>query len=166
MDLNSLATQPFTYPEVGATASARLPAGYHHIDVRRGIGTGRDRFEQAAAAVLRFGIQRGAGLRVTASSDIAEAGTVLVVRIGIVKAPCRVIYVVDEPNRRGFAYGTLAGHPEAGEELFSVEYDSDHDVVDVVIRAFSRPATWWARAGRPITVLMQRIVTKRYLRAV
>jgi uncharacterized protein (UPF0548 family) len=31
------------------------------------------------------------------------------------KAPVRVVYVVDEPTRRGFAYGTLPGHPESGE---------------------------------------------------
>jgi uncharacterized protein (UPF0548 family) len=29
-----------------------------------------------------------------------------------VKAPCRLVYVTDEVNRFGFAYGTLPGHPE------------------------------------------------------
>lgn len=166
MDLTELATQPLTYREVGGTAAAQLPDGYHHIAARTRIGTGRARFEQAAAAVLRYGMQRGAGLHVTASSDVAAVDTVLVVRIGFLRAPCRVVYVVDEANRRGFAYGTLPGHPEAGEELFTVEYDPDHDAVYAVVRAFSRSATWWSRAGRPVSALVQRIVTRRYLRAV
>jgi uncharacterized protein (UPF0548 family) len=34
-----------------------------------------------------------------------------------------VVYVVDEHDRRGFAYGTLRGRPESGEELFAVGYD-------------------------------------------
>ena len=166
MDLTGLATQPLSYPEVGGTAAARLPDGYHHIEVSARIGAGRPRFERAAAAVLRYGMQRGAGLRVTASSDVAAVDSVLVVRMGIIRAPCRVVYVVDEANRRGFAYGTLPGHPESGEELFAVQYDPDHDAVYAVVRAFSRSATWWSRAGRPVTALLQRIVTRRYLRAV
>ncbi len=31
-----------------------------------------------------------------------------------VHAPCRVVRIVDAPSRRGFADGTLAGHPERG----------------------------------------------------
>jgi uncharacterized protein (UPF0548 family) len=34
--------------------------------------------------------------------------------------PCRVVYVVDEPRRAGFAYGTLPGHPEIGGERVGV----------------------------------------------
>ncbi|KAN90293.1 hypothetical protein Z584_03217, partial [Mycobacterium tuberculosis variant bovis B2 7505] len=50
VDLNALADLPLTYPEVGATATGRLPAGYNHLDVSTQIGTGRQRFEQAADA--------------------------------------------------------------------------------------------------------------------
>jgi len=31
--------------------------------------------------------------------------------------------------------------------------------------AFSRHATWWSRLGAPITAVIQRVVTDRYLRA-
>jgi uncharacterized protein (UPF0548 family) len=41
---------------------------------------------------------------------------------------------VDEPGRRGFAYGTLPGRPETGEEAFVVEKTNDD--VYLVIRAF------------------------------
>ncbi|MGV0815453.1 DUF1990 domain-containing protein [Mycolicibacterium boenickei] len=162
MKLHDLAQRSLTYPEVGATAG-ELPAGYRHIRASAVIGTGRERFERAGADVLRWGMQRGAGLRVQATAESAAVGTELVVRIGPIPAPCRVVYVLDETDRRGFAYGTLAGHPESGEELFSVRYDPATDAVHAEVVAFSRPATWWSRLGGPVTRLLQRVVTRRYL---
>lgn len=162
MKLHDLEQRSLTYPEVGATAGD-LPAGYRHIRASEPIGTGRDRFERAGAEVLRWGMQRGAGLRVQATAEAAAVGTELVVRIGPVPAPCRVVYVLDEADRRGFAYGTLAGHPESGEELFSVRYDPATDTVHAEVVAFSRPATWWSRLGGPVTQLLQKVVTRRYL---
>jgi uncharacterized protein (UPF0548 family) len=35
-----------------------------------------------------------------------------------------VIYVVDQADQFGFAYGTLPGHPEMGEVAFTVSQDS------------------------------------------
>ena len=157
---------PLTYREVGATASGELPAGYHHQHVERQIGTGATRFEQAAEAVMRWGMQRGSGLRVRASSEVAVVDAVLVVRMGLLSAPCRVVYVVDEQNRRGFAYGTLPGHPESGEELFTVRYDPADDGVYAEVVAFSRHATWWSKTAGPLTSVLQRIMTKRYVSAV
>ena len=90
----------------------------------------------------------------------------VVVGLGPVRAPCRVVYVVDEPDRRGFAYGTLPGHPESGEELFAVRHDPADDAVYAEVVAFSRHATWWSRAAGPVTSLIQRIVTARYVEAV
>lgn len=80
------------------------------------------------------------------------------------KVPARVVYVVDEPLRKGFAYGTLPGHPERGEEAFIVEYRDD-DSVWLTIRAFSRPSSWLFWVGYPIVRLMQEIYTSRYERA-
>jgi uncharacterized protein (UPF0548 family) len=81
-----------------------------------------------------------------------------------VRAVCRVVYVVDEPDRVGFAYGTLPGHPESGEESFILERLDG--VTRFSVRAFSRPATQLARFGGPVTSLAQRIMTARYLVAV
>jgi uncharacterized protein (UPF0548 family) len=41
------------------------------------------------------------------------------------RAPCRVIYTITEPRRKGFAYGTLPGHPESGEEAFTISQCDD-----------------------------------------
>lgn len=162
-DLDGLA---LTYPEVGATKDPVLPPGYHHVHATAYIGSGRDRFERAAEAVLRYGMLRGAGVRVHATTPIAAVGTSVLGRLGPIPAPCRVVYVLDEPDLRGFAYGTLPGHAESGEERFAVRYEPASGSVYAEVIAFSRHATWWSRLAGPGTALVQRVVTRRYLRAV
>jgi uncharacterized protein (UPF0548 family) len=71
---------------------------------------------------------------------------------------------VEEPNRRGFAYGTLPGHPESGEEAFFVER-TPQDQVWLDIRAFSRPARLYSRLGGPMTRKVQGLITDRYIDA-
>jgi uncharacterized protein (UPF0548 family) len=78
--------------------------------------------------------------------------------------PARVVYVIDEPDRRGFAYGTLPGHPERGEEAFVVERQPDGSVW-LVIRAFSRPSSPLMWIGYPVARLLQAFYTARYERA-
>lgn len=84
-----------TYREAGATAGV-LPPGYHHL--RRGamIGSGAAAFAGAAQALLTWQMHVRAGLRVAASSAIAEPGSVLLLGLGAgparISAPCRVIY--------------------------------------------------------------------------
>jgi uncharacterized protein (UPF0548 family) len=158
---------PLTYDEVGATGDGRtLPPGYHHVRRSTRIGSGRARFDEAADAVLRYGMLRGAGVRVVATTDVAEVGTLVLGKLGPIAAPCRVIYIIDEADCRGFAYGTLPGHAESGEERFAVRYHPDTDAVSAEVVAFSRHATWWSRLGAPVATLVQRVVTERYLRAV
>jgi uncharacterized protein (UPF0548 family) len=161
--LSDLAGLPLTYAEVGATAGP-LPAGYHHVQRSAVIGHGRHRFQEAADKGMRWGMLRGAGLRVEATTAVAAVGSQVIVQLGPVRAPCRVVYVVDEPVRRGFAYGTLPGHAESGEERFVVRYDPAADEVYAEVTAFSRHATWWSRLGSPVTSVAQRVVTDPYLR--
>lgn len=164
MKLSDLAAKSLTYTEVGATATA-MPSGYHHLRKSSVIGHGRNHFDHLAAKGMHWGMLRGAGLRVEATTPVAEVGAEVLVHLGPLIAPCRVVYVVDEPDRRGFAYGTLPGHPESGEELFLVRYDPPTGDVVAEVAAFSRHATWWSRLGAPITSLMQRLITDRYLQA-
>jgi uncharacterized protein (UPF0548 family) len=162
-----LAGTELTYLEVGATAGG-LPRRYHHLNCRVSIGHGRQLFTDAAEAVQAWHVQVAAGLKVSVSSPTAVPGTDLVLGIGIgplrLDAPCRVVYAVDEPRRRGFAYGTLAGHPESGEEAFMVEHHAD-DTVTFTITAFSRPATPLAKLAGPFGRIAQHLITARYLRA-
>ena len=85
-------------------------------------------------------------------------------RLGPIKVPCRVVYVVDEPTRQGFAYGTLPGHPERGEEALVIDRNDDGSV-SFSVTAFSRHATLLTRLGGPVGRLAQNFVTERYLGA-
>jgi uncharacterized protein (UPF0548 family) len=70
----------------------------------------------------------------------------------------RIVYQLEDgqPIRRfGFAYGTLPGHIERGEERFSIEWLPD-DTVWYDIRAFSRPRHWLVRLGYPLARRLQR----------
>jgi uncharacterized protein (UPF0548 family) len=80
------------------------------------------------------------------------------------RIPCRVVYTISEADRRGFAYGTLPGHPEQGEEAFLVTITGGTEV-HFRIRAFSRPATLPARLGGRLTRLVQQYATDRYVKA-
>jgi uncharacterized protein (UPF0548 family) len=157
-----------TYREAGATEGT-LPPGYYHLHRSVTIGSGPQAFTAAATALGDWQVHSLAGLRVSASSATAEPGSVLVLGLGRaairISAPCRVIYVVDEPDRRGFAYGTLPGHPESGEEAFIIGYHQDATVT-FTITAFSRPASPLAKAAGPPGRAIQRNITNRYLRAV
>ena len=71
---------------------------------------------------------------------------------------CSSDLVVDEegPVRRyGFAYGTLPGHAESGEEQFTVEWHERDDSVRYDILAFSRPQQLLPRLGYPFTRRVQ-----------
>lgn len=80
------------------------------------------------------------------------------------RAAVRVVCIVDEPRRVGFAYGTLHGHPYSGEEAFIVEHRED-DSVWLVLRSFSRASNGFYRLLSPVLRAQQRRYTKRYLRA-
>ncbi len=157
-----------TYPEVGATRDPVLPGGYRQIQARARIGVGPRVYAAAARALRGFDMQRQAGLRVRTDSPAAAVGAEVTLGFGIgplrLWAPCRVLWVVDEPDRYGYGYGTLAGHPESGEESFLVSLADDE--VWFEVRAFSRPARWFTRIGGPAGHLVQDLVTDRYRAAV
>lgn len=165
--VRQLASAELTYHHAGAT-KATLPAGYHQQHAARVIGNGAETFGAAAAELLSWQAHLRAGLRVTASAATAESGTVVLLGIGVgplrMNAPCRVVYTITEPQRQGFAYGTLPGHPESGEEAFTISRRDDGLVV-FTITAFSRPATTAARVAGPLGLLIQRHFTQVYLRA-
>ncbi|HYK71371.1 MAG TPA: DUF1990 domain-containing protein [Streptosporangiaceae bacterium] len=156
-----------TYDDVGATAGT-LPSGYHHLRVSRLVGSGADAFVAATAALFSWQVHLHAGLRVTASAAVAAPGIAVLLGIGAgparIRAACRVVYTVNESARQGFAYGTLPGHPESGEEVFIIEHRDDDGVV-FTITAFSRPATAATRAAGPIGRRVQQYITSRYLGA-
>lgn len=103
-----------------------------------------------------------------ASACRVARDVVVLMRLGIaglgLVIPCRVVYEIAEERRTGFAYGTLPGHPERGEESFVIEL-LDDDLVRVHIIAFSQPARWFTRMAEPIARQAQALMTDRYARA-
>jgi uncharacterized protein (UPF0548 family) len=160
-----LRAAPFNYEHVGETAHERRVAGYGWMD--RSTTLRRTDFEAAASDLLSWRLQERAGLRVQASESPLQTDTVVLMRLGIgplsLRIPCRVVYVIDQPHLRGFAYGTLPGHPEAGEERFVLEQHVD-ETISLTITAFSRPASRLSRLGGPVTRRVQEVMTVRYLR--
>lgn len=166
-DLGNWIGASVTYDEIGATRGT-LPSDAHVSRAERVVGRGESDFRTIGDAILRYEMHRGAGLTVRASTPSARVGTVMMCSawfLGPIRVPCRVVYVVDEPDCSGFAYGTLPGHPESGEELFAVEWRADDSVV-ATICAFSRPGRWYIRLGGPIARTVQALMTRRYLNAV
>lgn len=163
----ALQSAELTYTEVGGSRGD-LPPGYHHVVREVPLGVGNQRFARAAEDLFSWQLQRRAGVRVLASSPRVRVGAVAILLLGVgrvaVRAPVRVVYVIDQPHLKGFGYGTLPGHPERGEEAFVVELRPDGAVI-CRITAFSRPATWLTKLGGPLATQVQSWVTGRYLQS-
>lgn len=159
-----LRAAPFTYAPVGATPEPQ--PGFRNFTRQRRL-VRRD-FDAAVEDLMTWRLHERSGLHVRASDRRARPGTVVQMTLGVgsvgVTVPCRVVQVIDQAQRAGFAYGTLPGHPESGEESFLVERRPDGSVA-FTITAYSCPATVLARLGGPITTAIQAGMTGRYLRS-
>lgn len=78
--------------------------------------------------------------------------------------PVLVVYLVDEPERIGFAYGTTGDAPESGEESFILEHRED-DSVWLTIRSVLQPNGGLRRLFAPAVRKRRRELTTRELRA-
>jgi uncharacterized protein (UPF0548 family) len=148
---------PISFPFVGATAGVP-PRGYVVDHTRVLLGAGEQAFESARRA-LKAWRQFDLGWVEAAPREtpIREREVIAIVAhaMGLwwLNA-CRIVQVIDEqgPMRRfGFAYATLPGHVERGEERFLVELDSRDASVWYDILAISRPRHPLAWMGYPIS---------------
>ncbi|KRC62479.1 hypothetical protein ASE14_01170 [Agromyces sp. Root81] len=197
--------QSVTYGAIGATLAPDLlrypPAGYRPAEDSVRLGSGIERFERAAEALMTWGIQRGSGFEVSDISTGTGAqypgivydaegaplteqpaprieerfgadGTPYIAagmtatlerkrRFGVETTPVLVVYVIDEPDRIGFAYGTTADGPESGEESFILER-RDGDTVWLTIRSLLATSS---AVGAPMQRKRRRELTKLELRA-
>ncbi|MFF5187059.1 DUF1990 family protein [Streptomyces sp. NPDC000345] len=153
----------FTYDDVGATRDRPgfSPPGFRSLHVRTRLGEGHDLFSRAAEAVMTWEMHRAMGVGVETSAQRAAPGVdVTITLAGLIKAPCRVVWTAEEPRRAGWAYGTLSGHPESGEESFVVDRTGD-GTVWLTVSAFSRAAKWYTRAGGPATRGLQQAYARK-----
>lgn len=77
----------------------------------------------------------------------------------------RVILVVEEPRRVGFALGTVGHSVVSGEEYFLLEW-RDNDEVWFTVRAFDRPVAPLYRAFKALVRRRRRELFTRYLQAI
>jgi len=158
---------PYSYVEIGATKTIP-PQGYDIDHNRIQLGTGREVFTRAKEAVRRWEMFNLGWLQLrTPAAPIAVDTTVAVLAhvwsIWILNA-CRIVYVIDDTGPIdifGFAYGTLPGHVERGEERFTVQWNHADDSVWYDLLAFSRPNHWLTRLG----YLYVRRLQKRFAQA-
>ena len=152
--------QNFSYSEVGRSREA-APTGYNLDHNRIKLGEGTESFQRAKQAIRQWKMFDFPWLQLCWPDSPTEVGTtvaVLVSHLGFWSLNAsRIVYVVDEPGpteKYGFAYGTLPGHAEVGEERFTVEFDSADQSVWYDIYAFSRP-TALARLAYPFARSLQ-----------
>ena len=149
----------FSYPEIGATRNDP-PSGYNIDRNRIKIGVGPEAFKKAKTAIRNWKMFGMNWVTLTQSDTPIEVGrtvAILVEHFGFYSLnAARIVYVIDDEDRFGFAYGTLKEHGEIGEERFSVEFDELTGEVWYYIYAFSRPGSLLAKLGYPLTRYLQK----------
>lgn len=143
----------------------------HHLDVGPA-----DLFPLAREAVLTWGLQEGAGVIVRPvrrvhlgqvvdlrlnpvwpTSPRRSRGRDLTLRVG----SCVVTEVINEESRAGFAYRTLPGHLESGDQTFLVEQRSSGRLVTTIV-SDSVPGHPLFAAAASLSVAAQRMMARRY----
>ena len=156
----------YLYSALGMTRSDEAPAGYR-VE-RRSVLLADDEtaWGRAVTGLRMWEAHRVAGAHVFPPEAPILEGTTVLVTLGVpgctMVAPCRVVYVIDEPDAFGFGYGTLSGHPEEGEESFLIRRIDGKVHFEVV--AMSRPASLLTRLGGPLARRVQSRMTERYLK--
>ena len=156
--LRSQAQLGYTYPDTGATA-AIPPVNYVVDHTRVRLGIGNEVFQRAKKSLAGWKQFDLGWLKAAPADTPIRAGEVVAVAACVLGLwsinAARIVYVVDQPRRFGFAYGTLPGHVEQGEERFLVEQSEDETVwYDIV--AFSRPRHILTKIGYPFVRRLQK----------
>jgi uncharacterized protein (UPF0548 family) len=160
---------PLSYQPIGlaknggaAVAGASASRDGFQIDEHVAIvGSGDAAFARATTALIQWRHYELGWLDVSPKPAPIVPGTVVAVSVSHLGFwslnGCRVVYSIGSPGDStfGFAYGTLANHAEAGEEIFQVSLDPDTGEVSYLIRAASKPRAVLARLGTPVVRRLQ-----------
>jgi uncharacterized protein (UPF0548 family) len=154
--------KPFSYAEVGASKEG-APRGYNLDHNRIKLGEGAESFALARRAIQNWQMFNLGWVEVLEKDAPIAVGTcalVIVRHFGFYSLNLsRIVYVLEEEapvKRYGFAYGTLEGHAERGEERFTVEWNPQDNSVYYDLLAFSQPRHPLARLGYPVSRMLQK----------
>jgi uncharacterized protein (UPF0548 family) len=154
---------PFNYAEVGRSLGP-TPAGYVANHGRVRLGRGEETFKKAIEALRNWKMFDLDWVSLCWPEVDIEAGTTVATlarHFGFWSLhPARIVFLVDDDDERtrrsGFAYGTLQGHGERGEETFIIEQLRADDSVWYDLRSFSRPGQRLTTLGYPIARMLQK----------
>ncbi len=141
-----------SYADVGGTLRNELPDGFNRLDRSFRLGRGQACFERATEALGRWSCFNLPWIHlVTNGSPGTGRGLALVVRLfGFWSVNCCRVVAWDPGlsnlRRWNLVVGTTSHHMVSGEELVSVEWSDDDDVI-FRIQSFSRPQIRIARLG-------------------
>lgn len=153
---------PKTSQKPKAAKTLKTPKGYTLDYYSIAIGEGDQVWQKAKEALQQWQHFPPSFTKIYQNTPdttkIAE-GNVVVVMIYILglwwRNTAKIVYTFDEPNRFGFAYGTLQDHAEKGEEAFWISKDKDSNIT-YHIHAISKPKFWAAKLAYPLTRKYQR----------
>ena len=156
---------PFTYAQPGVTRTQEFPDGFCVDRQRSLLGYGEETYESAKDALRGWSMfpRELTELYWPDQSIRVGAHVAVLFRAGPIWSlnPCRVVYVLDDSqatdgvHRFGFAYGTLDGHLESGEERFQVSWNQSDGAVHYDLLAVSRPHHALTRIGYPYARVVQ-----------
>ena len=170
-----MTARQLSYDCVGVTVRSELvpTAGFRAFERSVRVGTGEEGWRRAGQELFAWAVKTRSGFAVQdAGRDVAGRAEVgvdywLAARLGPwrVREPVRVVAIVDEPDRIGYAYGTLEGHPISGEEAFLLSRRDDGSVW-FTLRSITRaPTSGRWRVLFPAVLVAQRYYRRRYLKA-
>ena len=149
----------FTYRQVGQTRTNDRVPGFNNDFNFIELGRGEAVWQAAKAAIRQWKMFPGGWACIFPDDTPIREGEIVAMSAQVLGLwwlnSCRIVYVIDNEQQFGFAYGTLPGHAECGEELFMVEKTAD-GTVRYVLKAFSKPRFWLARLGYPVARMYQR----------
>lgn len=174
--LDSERDLPFSYDEVGITQEYATrddaPPGYTADRYHILLGEGADTFEKAKNALRSWGQFELEWVELLPRKAPIEPGVTVAViarHYGFISLnSARIVHIVEDHGpveRYGFAYGTLPGHAEKGEERFTIEWDRENGAVFYNVLAFSQPAHPLARLGAPFARRLQNRFARDSVRA-
>lgn len=155
----------WSYAEVGL--SARLAEDPARLDTTRydfdshvfRLGEGQAVFDRATKALRRwahFDVPWLSFEKIEPELHPDQVVATLVSVLGVwFLNPCRVVYLENGEHHFAFAYGTLEGHAESGEERFEISIDPASGAVVYRLEAFSRPALLASRVAYPLARRLQ-----------
>ena len=161
--LESLKHAPLSYAPIGCTREPGLeaPPGFCQDHERVLLGKGANVYHRACQAIRAWQMMPPSVVQTCPPGAPIQEGTMVAnlfrARLlgGWLVLPTRILYLIENKDadsiRFGFAYGTVQGHWEQGEERFLIERDRRDESVWYDLLVFSRPRHPLAKLAYPYT---------------